>query len=149
MIADSQREAFYEAERTDDLPLAVNDNVIVISGKRRGFSAAVISLEEPPPDPSYLIEFSDGSSAVVALSNMRKDDSDRKCIYAKAICDAEEEYFVAIYADDDRITLVTSEGSGGDAAIPFLQRDFDSFVDAIAQWKSKNDDRHKRMECNG
>jgi hypothetical protein len=65
------RNAFYEKKPTELLPLVVADVVTVKSGSRSGTSADVIALESLPPDPKYLIEFSDGSSAVVALSDLR------------------------------------------------------------------------------
>jgi hypothetical protein len=66
------RKAFYEGKRTESLPLAVTDVVIVKCGKKVGATAAAISLESLPPNPKYLVEYDDGSSEVVFLKDLEK-----------------------------------------------------------------------------
>ena len=54
------RDAFYEARRSESLPLSYNDIVMLTDGSRRGARAWVISLESLPPQPRYLVEFENG-----------------------------------------------------------------------------------------
>ena len=71
MVSDAQRDAFYEARRSSALPLAVNDVVTVLVGRNPGEGAAVISLHDTVPTPSYLVEYGDGSDEIVSLANLK------------------------------------------------------------------------------
>ena len=62
--------AFYSAQRSPALPLAVNDVVTVTTGDRPGARGWVISLQALLPEPVYRIEFDDGSDALVALRHL-------------------------------------------------------------------------------
>jgi hypothetical protein len=73
---DEARDAFFEARRTESLPLAYNDIVTVTEGSRRGDRAWVISLESLPPQATYLIEFEHGSDEIVPLGTLRRDESE-------------------------------------------------------------------------
>jgi uncharacterized protein YjhX (UPF0386 family) len=64
------RQAFYEGKRTKSFPLAVADVVTVKCGTRNGAAADAISLESLEPKVKYLVEYSDGSSEIVALADL-------------------------------------------------------------------------------
>lgn len=71
MVTEADREAFYEGKRTVSLPLAVNDVVTVVAGRKPGVKACVISLVNVQPSPSYLVEYGDdGSDEIVPLGNL-------------------------------------------------------------------------------
>ena len=62
-------DAFYNGIRTVELPLAVNDYLTVIGGRKPGAKAFAISLHSMPPDPKYLVEYEiDGSDDIVPMS---------------------------------------------------------------------------------
>ena len=67
------RDAFYEAKRTEMLPLAVNDVVTVREGTKSGARASVISLESLPPEAKYLVEYEDGSDQIVLLTHLQRE----------------------------------------------------------------------------
>ncbi|MFT3781051.1 MAG: hypothetical protein QM790_03480 [Nibricoccus sp.] len=73
MDIDAAREAFYEARRTDELPLAVNDVVTVKEGRKVGARAWTIALEFVTPEPKYLIEYEDGSDEIIALVHLHRE----------------------------------------------------------------------------
>jgi hypothetical protein len=75
MVSDAQTDAFYEGRRSESLPLAVNDVVTVTWGKRVGVRAWVISLRTIHPEPSYLVEYEEGSDEVVPLSSIRTHEA--------------------------------------------------------------------------
>ncbi len=72
MVSEATRDAFYEGRRTEALPLAVNDVVIVKEGRKNGAIAWVISIEAADPTPKYLMEYEDGSDAIVALAHLQR-----------------------------------------------------------------------------
>jgi hypothetical protein len=71
MVSEAEMEAFYTGKRCNALPLAVNDVVTVLAGRKPGERAWVISLHESQPGPSYLIEYEDGSDETVSLANLK------------------------------------------------------------------------------
>jgi hypothetical protein len=72
MVTEIDMNAFYEGRRTASLPLAANDTVMVVAGRKPGARAAVISLESISPSPTYQIEYGDdGSFDEVALENLK------------------------------------------------------------------------------
>ncbi len=73
MISDSTQTAFYEAKRSEQYPLAVNDVVTLKIGKRMGSRAWVISIQSEDSDPKYLIEYDDGSDEIVPLSHITRN----------------------------------------------------------------------------
>ena len=73
MNLDEARDAFYEAQRTDLLPLAVNDVVTVREGIKCEARAWVISIESLPPEARYLVEYDDGSEEIVALAHLHRE----------------------------------------------------------------------------
>ena len=70
---DDARDAFYEAKRTEILPLAVNDVVTVRKGRKSGARAWVISLESLPPESKYLIDYEDGSDEIIPLADLNPE----------------------------------------------------------------------------
>jgi hypothetical protein len=71
----AEREAFYTGDRTERLPLAVNDSVCIKEGSKKGQFAAVISLECIDPEPFYLVELGpNGGDIVLPLSHLKRVD---------------------------------------------------------------------------
>jgi hypothetical protein len=69
----AEREAFYAGDRTERLPLTVNDSVCIKEGSKKGQFAAVISLECIDPEPLYLVELGpDGDDVVLPLSHLER-----------------------------------------------------------------------------
>lgn len=71
MISDTAYDDFHETRRTPKLPLAINDVVSVTHGERIKSRAWVISIYEENPVPVYLVEFDDGSDAMVPLTAIK------------------------------------------------------------------------------
>lgn len=71
----AEREAFYTGDRTERLPLIVNDSVCIKEGSKKGQFAAVISLEHIDPEPFYLVEIGqNGDDIVLPLSHLERVD---------------------------------------------------------------------------
>ena len=69
----AERESFYAGDRTERLPLVVNDSVCIKEGSKKGQFAAVISLECIDPEPLYLVELGlDGDEVVLPLSHLER-----------------------------------------------------------------------------
>ncbi len=68
------REDFYAGLRSQKVPLVVNDAVEVIAGCHKGKAACVISLEGSVRNMRALVEFSDGSDAIIAVDELRRTD---------------------------------------------------------------------------
>jgi len=69
----AEREAFYTGDRTERLPLVVNDSVYIKEDSKKGKFAAVISLECIDPEPLYLVELGpDGDDVVLPLSHLER-----------------------------------------------------------------------------
>lgn len=66
------RERFFARERTEEVPVAVGDDVVVTSGDHEGKLGAAISLETLGPALAVLIEFSDASDVIVAVDSIRR-----------------------------------------------------------------------------
>jgi hypothetical protein len=68
-------EAFFAGERSEAVPLVINDSVTITSGEHEGSGAAVISQVSMGEDPVYLVELGDsGKDVRVPLSSLRLDD---------------------------------------------------------------------------
>ncbi len=67
------REAFYAGARSEELPLALNDSVDVVSGAYAGISGALISLEGVDPLMMLVERFDGGGDVVVAAADLRLD----------------------------------------------------------------------------
>ncbi len=76
MVSETTRSAFYEGQRSERYPLAVNDVVSVKTGERSGARAWVISIQSEDSDPMYLVEYDDGSDQVVPLSRIDRNEND-------------------------------------------------------------------------
>lgn len=75
MLTEVMRQAFYEGRRSKELPLVLNDAVTILEGAWSGTIAYIISPEDTQPEPSYLIEYEDGSSEVRQARELRYDDA--------------------------------------------------------------------------
>lgn len=64
-------EAFYAGQRSAEVPVVIDDVVEVVAGRHLGRYAASISLESVGPNASILVEFEDGSAAVLGMSDLR------------------------------------------------------------------------------
>lgn len=73
MIPDEIHEAFYAAVRSERFPLAVNDVVTVLEGRKPGAKAAVISIQAIEPLVAYRVEYGDGSEDVVKLEALKSE----------------------------------------------------------------------------
>jgi hypothetical protein len=71
MVSEAETDAFYQSRRSGALPLAANDVVTVLAGRKPGERAWVISLRDTLPSPAYLIEYEDRSDETVSLANLR------------------------------------------------------------------------------
>ena len=63
---------FYEAKRSEMLPLVINDAVEILDGPHKGKRAAVISIFSIEPDLSYNVELGDGSGDLVVAAKLIK-----------------------------------------------------------------------------
>ena len=69
----AEREVLYTGDRTERLPLAVNDSVCIKEGSKKGQFTAVISLECIDPEPLYLVELGlDGDDVALPLSHLER-----------------------------------------------------------------------------
>jgi hypothetical protein len=76
MTRDEAQEAFYEGTRSATLPIAINDHVTVIRGRKPGSRAFAISVESIAPSVKYLVEYEDdGSDEIVSIDDLRLPDS--------------------------------------------------------------------------
>ncbi len=72
MVSQQSLDAFYEGRRSERFPFAVNDSVVVVTGKKPGIGASVISLEAEAPEVWYCIEYGDdGSMDIVPVEVLR------------------------------------------------------------------------------
>ena len=65
------QDAFYAGLRSTRVPFVVGDVVEVVAGKHLGLRASPICLESVDPDTSFLVEFADGSDAVLLARDLR------------------------------------------------------------------------------
>ena len=63
-------DAFYDGQRSKDLPFIVNDSVVVIAGPNRGRQGAAITLDCATAELSILVEFGDGTDELIPVSNL-------------------------------------------------------------------------------
>ena len=73
-IPNEIHDAFYAAKRSTIFPLAVNDVVTVLKGRKPGEKAAVVSIQAIEPSVTYLVEYGDGSDDFVALENLKSEE---------------------------------------------------------------------------
>ena len=65
------RESFYAGDRSRQMPVVINDAVEVIAGVHEGKRGSAISLEGHGSAMRLLVEFVDGSDAIVAVDVVR------------------------------------------------------------------------------
>jgi hypothetical protein len=134
MNSENDCAAFFEGRRSSECPLVAGDCVTIVSGKRRGFCGVAVSLESSVPVRSYLVEFGDGSTETISQPDLTLDvDEQRKCLFAKQITKAGEDFFLAIYAVNSGFELVTSERHGADTRVPLSREDLDQIAQALQE----------------
>lgn len=64
-------DAFYAGLRSARVPIVIDDVVEVVVGPHVGRRASPLCLESVAPDTSVLVEFADGSDAVLLAKDLR------------------------------------------------------------------------------
>ena len=72
MIDKELEKEFYEARRSEILPLVINDAVEILEGPHKGKLAAVISISSVDPELAYNVELGDGSGDLVVAAKLVK-----------------------------------------------------------------------------
>lgn len=63
--------AFYAGHRTQEVPFAINDAVVIVAGPNAGRRGAVISIEAMSPTVTILVETGEGEDVLVPVSSLR------------------------------------------------------------------------------